>query len=133
MLKIGIDCGVKTGFAVSQNGELRQVKTLKAVQAEAQILEFLAAKMPMKVYIEDARKRTWFGGAGRERLKGVGSVNRDCSRWQEFCEHYGIDFELVHPKNNVTKLDAAYFVMLTGWGERTSEHSRDAAMLVFKR
>ena len=33
----------------------------------------------IRLFIEDARKRTWFGTKGREVLKGAGSICRD--RW----------------------------------------------------
>ena len=40
---------------------------------------------------------------------------------------------MVHPKNNRTKLCAQLFAKYTKYEARTSEHSRDAAMLVFGR
>jgi hypothetical protein len=87
----------------------------------------------IKLYIEDARLRTWYGAKGKEVLQGVGSVKRDCLRWQEFCEHHNIEFNMVHPKNNKTKLKAAEFKKITGWSGKSNEHGRDSAMLVWGR
>lgn len=128
---VGIDPGVKTGFAVysRESRAIITALTLTAVAAEERIKEL----KPECVYIEDARLRQWKGLAGAERLKGVGSVERDCKRWQEFCEHHNISFKLVAPKNNMTKLSSERFELITGYTGRTSEHSRDAGMLVFGR
>ena len=76
-------------------------------------------------------QRKWFGKTDRERLQGVGSVKRDSSIWEEFCDYYSIEYMLIAPKNNRTKTTAAEFKKMTGWEGRTSEHSRDAAMLVW--
>ncbi|MBL4865283.1 MAG: hypothetical protein JKY67_02780 [Pseudomonadales bacterium] len=130
-LLIGIDPGTNTGLAVWGQGELLLVKSGTAVEVESYILDRLKTH-GVKLRIEDARKRTWFGKAGRERLKGVGSVNRDCSRWQEFLEHHEIEFSMIHPKNNRTKLSAFEFKRLTGWAGRTNDHARDAAMLIYQ-
>ena len=135
MILIGIDCGVNTGFARSFDGVLCEVKTYTIIEAMADLLHYCKngrEPVGVKIYIEDARKRKWFTG-GREKAQGVGSVKRDCQIWQEFCEHYGFEFELVAPKNNRTKLNAAQFKQLTGWQGRTNEHGRDAAMLVWGR
>lgn len=83
------------------------------------------------VRIEDARKRTWFGNAGREQLQGAGSIKRDCKIWEDFLTDNNIPFELVAPKNNKTKINASVFKKITRWQVQTNEHSRDAAMLVF--
>jgi hypothetical protein len=37
------------------------------------------------------------------------------------------------PAKGATKLDPDFFKALTGWKKRTSEHARDAAMIVFGR
>ena len=76
MILIGIDTGVKTGFAHSIDGVLQD--------------------------------------------------------WQEFCERYDIPHLLVAPASIDTKRSAKDFKMITGWNGRTSEHSRDAGMLIYK-
>lgn len=133
---IGIDAGVNTGFAKSYDGELMEVKSYSIIEAMESV-EFTINHARqhghhLTIYIEDARQRKWVTG-GREKLQGVGSVKRDCGIWEEFCVHYNVDFELVAPKNNRTKLTAEQFKKLTGWQHRTSEHGRDAAMLIWGR
>ena len=127
---IGIDPGTKTGFAAwnSKDKCLEVVKTCSIVEAMATLL---ATEGVCKVRIEDARQRKWFGKATDARLQGVGSVKRDCAVWQEFCEYYGLVYELVHPKNINTKMKPAMFNKITGYEGKTSNHARDAAMMVY--
>jgi hypothetical protein len=129
---IGIDPGVKTGYAqyslVSRH--LVSIRTMKIHESIMNIL-FTCNDSKVLVRLEDARKRKWFGNAGREQLQGAGSIKRDCKILEDFLTDYNIDFELVAPKNNKTKINEDYFKKLTGWQGRTSNHARDAAMLVF--
>ena len=135
---IGIDTGVNTGFAVAADrgngGELEQVESLSITQAMEKVKELIEQWGISNVclYIEDARKRTWFTG-GREKSQGVGSVKRDAQIWEDWCTEQNIKFVLVHPAANATKKKATDFKRMTGWIGRTNEHARDAAMLVFKR
>ena len=69
--------------------------------------------------------------AGPEVLQGVGSVKRDCSIWEEFLKHHGLEYRALRPQRGGTKWDAADFKRITGWAKRTSGHGRDAAVLVF--
>lgn len=135
---IGIDTGVNTGLAVWDAVKKRftQVHTLKIHTAfnvvEKVIWESLSIHMTATVRVEDARLRKWFGEqVGREQLQGAGSIKRDAKIWEDFLTDLGCEFEMVAPKNNRTKVNAKSFEQMTGWQERTSEHSRDAAMLVF--
>lgn len=137
MILIGIDTGVKTGFAHSIDGVLQDVSTQTILSAQDRVLEIRdeAAQSDVKlvVCIEDVRKRTWVDHSiGKERLKGVGSVTRDCSIWQEFCERNGLRHILVPPSHIDTKRNADDFEMITGWTARTSEHARDAGMMIYK-
>lgn len=137
MICIGIDTGVHTGFAVwhSDTKYLAEVNTYTITQAmeRVKMVVDVRGRENLRLYIEDARKRTWFGNTGRERLKGAGSVCRDAKIWQDWCEEQGIDCVMVAPKHNRTKLSAAQFRLLTKWKGRTTEHARDAAMTVFGR
>lgn len=134
MLCVGLDTGVHTGFAVwdTTSKALLEVSTLKIHQAMLRVKE-LSDSDEIAVYFEDARLRSWFGASGREKLQGAGSVKRDCSIWEDFLTDLGVEFHPVAPKNNATKLNASFFEKITGWTGRTSEHARDAAMLVFNR
>jgi hypothetical protein len=88
----------------------------------------------IQVVFEDARQRTWFGhGDTSAKAQGAGSVKRDCSIWEDFCKDYDIPFWAKPPVKGATKVSADYFKMVSHYQGRTSEHSRDAAMLVIGR
>ena len=140
MIYVGIDSGKNTGYAVwdTQSKNLLEVKTILIHQAMKSVEE-LNAQNPGKVIVrvEDARQRTWFGtermsrDEERKKLQGVGSVKRDATIWEDFLVDLGVKFEMVAPKRNVTKMNSDTFKTYTKWAKRTSEHSRDAAMLVY--
>lgn len=141
MYYIGIDTGVNTGIAVWDNKQrsLLEVETVKIHKA-MELVEQYQAKASFEgtkliVRVEDARKRTWFGyntpQKDRAKLQGAGSVKRDCTIWEDYLTDLGVEFQMVAPKNNATKLTADRFQVITGWKKRTNEHGRDAAMLVF--
>ncbi|MGM8871568.1 hypothetical protein ACS8E3_07760 [Psychrobacter sp. 2Y5] len=137
MILIGIDTGVKTGYAHSIDGVLQEVSTQTILSAQDKVHkafeEAQASDISFAVCIEDVRKRSWVDRSiGRERMQGVGSVKRDCGIWQEFCERYNIPHLLVSPANIDTKRNAKDFKMITGWNGRTSEHARDAGMMIYK-
>ena len=132
-LIVGLDPGVRTGFAVWSRAEQRltAIETLGITQAMTRIRTMADAGSLHSVRFEDARLRKWFGARGREALQGAGSVKRDCSIWEEFLSGLvGVPFLPVSPHGKGAKLDAAAFQRLTGWQGRTSEHGRDAAMLI---
>lgn len=132
---IGIDTGASTGYAAwdARHKRLFAVETIKIHEAMERVKGhvLINAGAPVFVRVEDARKRKWFGKSGPEQLQGAGSIKRDAKIWEDFLTDLGCPFEMVAPKNNKTKLNAESFKKLTGWNDRTNEHSRDAAMLVF--
>ncbi|WP_151823230.1 hypothetical protein [Acinetobacter oleivorans] len=143
---IGIDTGVHTGFAVAldqgKGGELQDVSSLTITQSMSKVLELAKEHgiENLKLFIEDARLRTWFGNADARQARsgagvreGIGSVKRDAQIWEDWCKEQGLNYSMIHPAANKTKTDAKYFLKLTGWAKRTNEHARDAAMLVFGR
>lgn len=144
MIYIGIDTGVNTGIAVWDNRKrsLLLVKTMKIHKA-MDIVKSYAEQYKagcgerVIVRVEDPRQRKWFGTERmsreeeRKRLQGVGSVKRDATIWEDYLTELGVEFEMVAPKRNITKMSQEYFKQLTGWKKQTNEHSRDAAMLVF--
>lgn len=137
MILIGIDTGVKTGFAYSVNGEIQDIATETILSAQELVLKICNRSnkddIPCIVCIEDVRQRKWVApNIGSERLQGIGSVKRDCSIWQEFCEHHNLRYLLIPPANIETKTKAAYFKSVTGYQGRTSEHGRDAGMMIYK-
>lgn len=131
---VGVDPGVHTGFAIWSRAERRltTVETLGITHAMTLIRTMADAGSLHSVRFEDARLRKWFGARGREALQGAGSVKRDCAIWQEFLQGLGgVPFLPVSPQAKGRKLDAEQFKRVTGWQGRTSEHGRDAAMLVW--
>ena len=129
----GIDPGVKTGLAIWNCGDQKfmHIMTVGIIRAIDNLEMLFLNKCLHEIRFEDARLRTWFGNTGREKLQGAGSIKRDCSIWQEFCEQNKIPFQAIKPAAGNTKWNAEYFKRITGWKERTSQHSRDAAALVF--
>ena len=140
MICIGIDPGTHTGVAVWDTRErrFRSLYTMPIHRALRFVLlccaEALDNKQDIQVVFEDARQRTWYGkGDTNAKLQGAGSVKRDCSIWEDFCKDYGIPFWAKPPVKGATKVSADYFKMVSHYQGRTSEHSRDAAMLVIGR
>ena len=134
-IQIGIDPGVNTGIAVwdTEQKSFIAIQTLKIHEA-MRIIEMTIqnnGKENVRVRFEDARLRTWFGKSGREQLQGAGSVKRDSKIWDDFLQDQGVEFQPVAPRANTTKTDQKQFQRITGYRERTSNHARDAAMLVF--
>lgn len=128
---VGIDPGVNTGFAIAVDGKITVVQTFGSIEAMAFILERMNLSA-IELVIEDPRGQ-YVPPSQREpaRLKGVGSVERDCKLWIEFAEYYRIPYRLVKP-GKYRKIDAATFAKWTGWKGRTSEHARCAAMMVWQ-
>ena len=133
---IGIDTGTHTGLAVWDDKlkKLTSLETIPIHRAMSRVLE-LSLSEDVFVIFEDARQRTWFGKDKNTyaKLQGAGSIKRDCSIWEDFCKDYQIPFLAVPPMKGGTKLSEAYFKTISGWKGRTSNHARDAAMLVIGR
>lgn len=138
---VGIDPGVNTGMAVwdTKTRTLRFVATLPILEAMSYVKSFREVISPdCELFIEDARLRKWLPrersiSEYRGRLMGAGSIKRDCEIWEEFAQRLGITIHLLPPRKGATKWDAEYFKKVTGWKGRTSNHARDAAILVFNR
>lgn len=136
MLWIGIDPGTKTGLAVwdDRGKALVELETLMIHDALLKV-ESINKESQGNVFVifEDARQRTWFGKDKNTnaKLQGAGSIKRDCAIWDDFLTDYGIPFRAVPPQKGGTKWDERYFKMVTGWKGKTSNHARDAAVLVF--
>ena len=137
MIWVGIDTGVHTGLAVWNGKEFTQVDTLPLWRA-LEVVEELHREDCVTVVFEDARLRKWIPrerslSQFKGRAMGAGSVRRDAQIWEEFCAGKGIPFLPVAPRPGLTKWDAQTFARVTGWEGRTSNHARDAALLVFGR
>lgn len=135
MFYIGIDPGTHTGMAVwdSKEGKFLSLETLPIHRAMVEVMNLRIGREILVVF-EDARQRKWYGkGNTNAKLQGAGSVKRDCSIWEEFCKDYGIPFRAIPPVKGATKITPEYFKLISHYQGRTSEHSRDAAMLVIGR
>lgn len=135
MKRIGIDPGTKTGVACwdSQSREFDYIRTMTIVTAMRLVESEVSQGQEVEVFYEDARLRRWFGNKGTEALQGAGAIKRESGIWEEFLLELGVEFHKIPPAANATKLDAATFKQTTKYQGRTSEHGRDAAMLVYER
>ena len=138
---IGIDPGTTTGMCIYNrvtkielltSGTLLEMQYILQAHPWNKLIKFNQVFMR----IEDARLRKWIPYEKTERAEkghreGAGYVKAHCAIWENFCEIWGIPYELVEPKKNKTKVKADKFKMMTGWKGRTNEHERDAAMIVF--
>lgn len=142
MIYIGIDTGTKTGIAVWDNRQrsFLYISTTKIHKAMDLVKKYVDRYKNgdgdrVIVRVEDPRQRIWFEPMGweqeRKKLQGVGSVKRDASIWDDYLKDLGVEYEMVAPKRNVTKMSSDAFKSVTGWKKPTNEHNRDAAMLVF--
>ena len=131
MLMIGIDPGKHTGIAIYNTGmkELILCSTLLIHKA----MDVISALDHSDVFVrvEDARLRKWFGKDAYLKKQGAGSIKRDCTIWEDFLNDKKIPHEMIHPLKGSTKLSTEMFFNITGYKGRTSNHARDAAMLVF--
>ena len=137
-LQLGIDPGRHTGIAIAnERGELIELLTFDKLHRALWFVFKLARRNKLQVVIEDARlwkvhyAKNWNSG----RLQGAGSVKRDSQIWIDFLTDLNIDFQTVAPnkRRNALASDVSQFKKLTGWSKRSSEHARDAAMLIFQR
>jgi len=133
MYVIGIDPGTLTGFALydKEAKTLTAVMTVKVHEAFELVRRMKADGFKIHVRVEDARKRKWYGPGSNAKQQGAGAIKIQCKQWEEFLKSEGISFDLVSPAQIKTKVDARKFKMITGWTARTSNHGRDAAMMVY--
>ena len=127
---LGIDPGVQTGMALWNGVTFSFVRTVPIHEALFWVFTHQAEIDYIRV--EDARKRKWFGKDAKVKQQGAGSIKRDCKIWDDFLGSLHIPYEMVHPIKGGTKLDGASFKKATGYTKQTSNHARDAAMLVWE-
>ena len=140
MILIGVD--PPKGLAVWDT-ELRKFTDIRTVDfwfaTEIIHKSFLFHLSNMAVVIEapQVNKPTFYRPGQNARAmsrisQNVGSNKRDSVLIIEYCQRMGIKCIPVPPRrSNSTKNDPELFKRLTGWPGRTSEHGRDAGMLVF--
>lgn len=144
MLAIGLDPGKHTGLAVwdTEAQSFRFIETQAVHYALERVMNWAIVGKTfyggVKVYFEDARQRQYLPrerntSEYRGKLMGAGSVKRDSVIWQDALTDWCIPFEMVPPRAGATKWSADTFARITGWKGRTSNHARDAALLVWGR
>lgn len=135
-LRIGIDPGTKTGFAVANadTGELRQIETLDFWSAYHRVrtLSFEHTVVEVVIEVPDT-KHVWHKGAsGPAALQrqgvNVGSVIREAQLLADGIEESGLPVTRVKPRG---KQPVDKFQAYTGWATGTNQHERDAALLVY--
>lgn len=136
----GIDPGVQTGYAKWDAAEQRMVavETSQIHRVLHDLREGWQAGWLSYVVFEDARLRTFFGtvrgsAADDARKQGAGSIKRDCTILADFCEDMGIPCLALSPQQKGSKVSPETFTRLAKWEKRTSNHGRDAGMLVLGR
>lgn len=137
---VGLDPGKNTGIAVWDTEEQRfeTVDTVLIHEALFAIWDCWVHDDTalLHVYFEDARQRQYLprernASEYRGKLMGAGSVKRDSVIWQDALTDWGIPFTMVPPRAGATKWTADTFRRITGYTGRTSNHARDAALLVY--
>ena len=133
---IGIDPGVKTGVAVwnKDSQKFDSIDTYPHVKAFIWIHEYIKhmilKDIDIHLVIEDANQKGSWGVSAMS----IGKLKQKSMDWIELGEFHDINVVKVNPKSRRnTKMKSDYFKKLTGYEHRTSEHSRDAAMLVFDK
>jgi len=143
---IGIDGGVNTGYAVYDRIE-RKLTTVFTTDfwGAVRLLDLVAAPENIadyEVYIENpSGNAPTFAKQGAKGMlvynkisQNVGANKREAILLIEYCRLKGIKVTPVRPnKSSMTKLSADKFQKITGYVGRTSEHSRDASMMIFGR
>lgn len=129
MIAIGVDPGKKTGLAIwcLITRRFVEISTTDFWGAIDKI-ESYAKIHTVKVFIEKPNTKAVWHKGGKTTAVNVGSVLREAGLLIEFCKRKGFEYKAVPPMG---KLDKDPFKKITKWNSRTSEHSRDAAMLVF--
>jgi hypothetical protein len=139
-LYIGIDPA--KGWAVwsPRFKKLIDVDTVDFWEIISRLDESSKSDLKLTVYCEAPQNNrpTWIKGKNNlcnsKISQNVGENKRMAKLIIEYCKKVGITVIPCTPtKRSVTKLSHDEFCKLTGWPKerRTSEHGRDAAMLVF--
>jgi len=143
---IGIDPA--KGFAVydRKTKKLENLITTDFWGIIRNIDDYLSTGKLAHVYVEDPsqNKNIWIANKNSIRTdearkmmkiaRNVGENARSGLLIIQYCDINQIPNTPMKPtKNSMTKLNAEMFYRITGWKKRSSEHSRDAAMLCWKR
>lgn len=145
-LYVGIDPGANTGIAEWDGKEFTHMATYTFWEAIYYLMTILdcarARNLDMIIYIEDpnlnpaTHDHQETKSNIREKIsQNVGSNKRDAQLLIEYCEKWmKYKVHRIKPsKYSASKLSAEKFRTQTGYTKQTSQHVRDAAMLVYQR
>jgi hypothetical protein len=145
MIHIGIDPGVKNGFAVwdTEKQQFISITTICFWEAIETVFNYAKYKgyKNLIVFIEDSagnkpifqKLKTSNELCQNKISQNVGSNKAYCNLMKQYFERHEIKYIATVPKKkNYVKNNPELFKKITGYTKRTSEHSRDAAMLVHK-
>lgn len=129
---IGIDPGVKVGWAVKQNGAITDVATLTIWQMFEALEDWHNLGEIGLVVVEDARKcGRWHSPEQTARAQGAGFVKTLSGQFEAFLIEKEIPYKMIAPIKGGKKLDKAMIQKITGYRESTNQHSRDAIMIAW--
>lgn len=144
---IGIDPGIKTGLAVwnSEENKFQFVETWslhKLFRIIGMFIRDFRAENDCLVFIENPNtfipfKRIKGKRIPKERIdgakQGAGAVKQTFKHIIEFLEDNKIPYQTTRLQGGLKKKSSDWFKQQTGWKERTDEHGRDSALLVWQR
>jgi len=129
-VRIGIDPGVKTGYARSVNRKLVELKCLDFWDAYDEILKHDPADIFLVSVEVSNVSHVWHQKKNiRSAAKvgqHVGAVRREGELLVLRLVALGYAVRAVNPRG---KINSDRFKKITGWEGRTNEHTRDAGML----
>lgn len=129
---IGIDPGVNTGIAIYDCSKKQLIECYSSDFWNA--VNVLKSYTNACVFVEmPGTKAVWHTAAKSQAAKNrtavnVGSVLREAELIIELAIKLH-DVIICEPSR---KIDAQLFEKITGWEQKTNQHSRDAAMLIFR-
>jgi hypothetical protein len=140
-IHIGIDPGVNTGYAVWDSAEraIISMRTTSFWDVVDELYRLDASSVNFHVHIEDPNgnkpvfgKKSASSPATMQKIgQNVGSNKREASLLITLCQRNSWVYTAHVPKKSKVKADE--FKRLTGISERTSQHVRDAVLLVIGR
>jgi hypothetical protein len=133
-LFVGIDPGTQTGWAIwdADKRQITDMRTLTCAEAMLLVQTMHAHGSLHSVTFEDASlngRRDKSPGAAL----GAGSIRRESQIWGEWLRLLGVPHRAISARQKGAKVSQDQFVRLTGKAGRTSQHARDAAMMVLGR
>lgn len=130
---IGVDPGKNTGLAVYhlRKRVLEKVyPALSTTKAQLEVQRLQELYSSVLVVVEDARLRRMPKALQRpERTYGAGYVRALCAQWQDWLVLQKIPYRMTMPTGKKYNIDL--FQRITGYRALTSQHGRDAGMLVY--